>query len=248
MSEPAASVAPSGRDTLIAVVTDDADLLRFRDEHWYRLPDRALGRSLGKNVLREVGNLALYQTGGITEGLPGSIEFWGEVAGIDSMSRGELLPEEPDHPAADQLYHRIRLAGVHRLGRPITCRRPRRVTFMRTTFDRLLRAADLGDLIIGSESEERLADALRIRDLEVERKIYMQVKDAVMEVDLGLFVEQGGIGLLCGEEDRSVDPPSDRLPYAWKILRFSPEKIERNLEECLREILDVVERLRRERD
>ena len=117
------------RDCLVAVVKHNADLQRFRDEAWYRIPDRALGRSIGRVALKESNVLALYQTAGVTDGLPGAIELWGEIAGVETLPRREMLPDEPNHPAADQLYHRLRLSGVHRLEQPILSRRARRLAF-----------------------------------------------------------------------------------------------------------------------
>ena len=241
-AHPAHSV-PVRRDTLVSVVATDADLSRFRDEGWYRLPDRVLGRSLGRNVLEEIEYLAIYQTGGITDGLPGSIELFGEVESVESLLRRDLLPGEADHPAANQIYHRIRLSTIHRLPQPITSRNARRVTFIRTTIERLLKATDLGDLIVGSPAEEQLVRELRERDLEVDRKVYMQISDRMVEVDLGLFLEEGQLGL-CYEEGREgTGQPETNV---WNLLRFSPDAIESDLEECLCQILEMVRRIREE--
>ena len=90
---------PSLRNCLVAVVTNDADLLRFTDEHWYRVPARSLGKSLSVDTLNESTTLALYQTGGIESGLPSAIEQWGEMTRLEQMLRREIIPGEPDHPA-----------------------------------------------------------------------------------------------------------------------------------------------------
>ncbi|MCB0710896.1 MAG: hypothetical protein KDD67_01050 [Ignavibacteriae bacterium] len=239
MSTDPTLLSSTRRDTLIAVVTTDADLQRFRDERWYRLPDRVLGRSLGKSTLTEVEHLAIYQTNNITDGVPGSIELYGKLLQVESMPRRELLPEEPDHPAANQIYHAFRLSEICRLEQPIVSRNPRRVTFIRTRLERLLRASDLSDLIIGSHAEELLVEQLRLHDLKIDRKIYMQIKERVVEVDVSIFAEEQQIGLCYGDEKTEADAPN-----VWNILRFSPERIENDLEECLREILNVVSNLR----
>ena len=225
------------RDTLVAVVTNNTDLACFREDGWYRLPDCVLGRLLSKNVLEEMTTLAIYQTGAITDGLPSSIESWGEVAGIKSMYRRDLFPDESDHPAANQLYHKISISQAQYLDQPILSRYPRRVTFIRTKRERLLAASDVSDLIIGSHAEEKLCRELQAQNLDVERKVYMQVKDMVMEVDFGIFTESREIGLICSERE-------EELIESWNLLHFLPSQIESELEECVREIMKVVETIR----
>src|SRR5437868_2731465 len=82
------------RDCLIAVVTNDADLKRFSEQRWYRIPERAIGRSLKVDSFDQFRKLALYQTSLVSNGLPSSIELWGEIDEVLRMSRREILPEE----------------------------------------------------------------------------------------------------------------------------------------------------------
>ena len=240
---PSLSGRSRDRDTLVAVVTTDHDLARFRDERWYRLPDRVLGRSLARNVFEELTTLAIYQTAGVTEGLPGAVELWGEISAVDSLTRRELLPDEPNHPAASQLYHRICFSEIHRLQRPLTSQSPRRVTFLRTVRERLLIASDLSDLIIGTPAQEELVKELQGIHPRVERKVYMQVSDEVVEVDIGIFAEEYQLGILL--EDSSSADQLSHVPPAWNVLRFSPERIEHDFQECLREIMEMMNDLRK---
>jgi len=230
------------RDCLVAVVTNDADLRRFTDEHWYRIPARAVGRSITEAAVRQAGLLALYQTSGVRDGLPGAIEFWGEVREMQTLPRHAILPDEAGHPAAGELYHLIRLARVERLDAPIIARRPRRITFLRTTRDRLFHASDINDLVVGTGAEERLWRALRDGDLEVERRFFLRSGDVVMEVDFALFQEERALGLLCGETVPAVN--ADDVVDAWRILRFSPARLDREFSDCLTEIADYLRRMR----
>lgn len=235
------------RDCLVAVVTNDDDLRRFRDEGWYRLPRRALGRQIAGDALDEITAVAIYQTERITDGIAGSIELWGEIDGIDMMTRGEMIPTESEHPAADEPYVRLRVRGIQSLSAPLVNRRPRRLTFLRTTRERLLGAESINDLIIGTRSQEKLHGALREAGVEMERKIYMQVSDAVVEVDFGLVLDDRQLGLFCSEDDRD-DPllakHGDGGSNGVSLMRFSPERVENDLERCLREIMDVVSSIR----
>ncbi|MCE7934770.1 MAG: hypothetical protein DYG96_09275 [Chlorobi bacterium CHB2] len=226
------------RDTLVAVVTNDTDLQRFAEEGWYRIPARAVGRTLAADALQQTSTLALYQTGAITAGLPSAIELWGEVAQVLPKLRRELLPNEPDHPAADELYHLVRVAQVRRLERPIVSRRPRRVTFIRTTREKLLAATDINDLVIGTDAEERLWKSLE--NLEAERKYFMRVSDVMMEVDFALFEQGKTVGIIVAPDEPTATAARESATDAWRILRFSPNRLQSDLAGCLQEIMALV--------
>jgi hypothetical protein len=237
------------RDCLVAVVNNDLDLKRFSEEHWYRIPKRAVGRTVGAGALAEANVLALYQTASIGAGLPGAIELWGEVAERLVTPRRVLLPDEPDHPAADEEYHVIRLTNVERLPMPIVSRRPRRITFLRTTRTHLFHAADINELIVGTAAEERLWRAMRDHDElgegEIERRYYMRMGGVVMEMDFALFREERGFGIQCREADHLANNYGD-VPHAWGMLRFSPARLDAEFAKCVEEIASEVRRMREE--
>jgi hypothetical protein len=222
------------RDCLVAVVTNDTDLARFADEHWYRIPSRALGRALSADALAETRHIALYQTGSITSGLASSIELHGVVEAITVGPRRTIIPGEPDHPAADESYHVIHVGAVRRLEQPIVSVRPRRITFLRTTFERLIGARDMNDLFIGSAAEEALWPSLR--DLGAERRCFMHVSDEVMEVDFAIMRSGRLVGVICGD-DEVYEPAA---AGEWSIVCFSQAEVEENLAGCLREILALL--------
>jgi hypothetical protein len=230
------------RDCLIGVVGNDADLERFRSERWYRIPERALGRSLSIDALHETRALALYQTGAITAGLPGAIELYANVTGVERLRRGDLLSQEPDHPAADEMYRVVRIDAPQPLERPIVSRRPRRLAFIRTTREHLLHAEDINDLIIGSPAEERLWR--QIRDLGTERRVCVTIDGVVMDVDFAIFHGSQALGLICrdGHDASAASHPYD-VP-AWSILRFSPVQLDADLPSCIRRIHDALGRMR----
>ena len=220
-------------DALVAVVTSDRDLRRFLDDRIYRIPDRIIGRALARDALESLGTLALYQSSRITEGLPSAIEWWASVERIESLRRREILPDEPNHPSASELYHLLHLGRPIQLASPLRSRDRRRIVFLRTTRDRLLGADDIADLPLGSPHAERLADALTTRlggevgerpfPFDPHGRATVQVDDLVMEVESGLHrVEcriEGGSGGVLG------------------VVRFSPVEVEENLQGCVGEIM-----------
>lgn len=230
---------PPPRDCLVAVVNNDRDLERFARDRWYRIPGRAVGRSISARALEESRFLALYQTASIVGGLRGAVELYGEIAEVLWRTRREIIPDEPDHPAAEEPYRLIRVVAAERLQRPVIGRRPRRITFVRTTHDRLLGAADINDLFVGTRAEEDLWHALS--GLDVERRFLLTVNEMVMEVDFAVFQQHRAIGVICG--DRSViesNMPGEH-PGAWLVIRFSDADLDRNLHECVGRIMSLLE-------
>lgn len=234
------------RDCLVAVLRNDADLHRVIDERWYRIPDRVRGHQIAHDALDETSALAFYQTASIRTGLPGAIEVWGEIEERRVLPRRQIIPDEPYHPAADTAYHLIRLKHVERLERPVLSRRPRRITFIRTTRDRLLQAVDINDLIVGTRGEERLWASLRQHEPQIERRYYMRLGGMVMELDFALFRAGRGLGIICGESSVIGEEIGD-VAEAWSVIRFSPARLDHDLDECLREIAAMAERMAGER-
>lgn len=222
------------RDCLVAVVTSDADLARFVDGGLYRIPDRSIGRLLSHASLAQTKRVALYQTGSITDGLPSVVELHGAVERVTIEQRRRIIPEEADHPSADESYHVVRVASVQRLEVPLMSHRPRRITFVRSTTERLLHARDINDLFIGTRAEEALWPSLR--ELGAERRCFMNVSDHVMEVDFAIVNNDRAIGIVCSDDDYVPDAPAGD----WSVMRFSNASIEGDLPGCLQQILDVI--------
>ncbi|MFN8473603.1 MAG: hypothetical protein U0822_15545 [Anaerolineae bacterium] len=123
---------------LVAVVTRPADLGRA-GEGWYRLPVAHAPPRLGCEAL------AFYQTGAF--GPDGhAVRVWAAVRRVSIARRRDILPDEPRHPRADALYYRFELGPLTALARPVPARRLRRVTFIPTTWQRLVEAQDVADL------------------------------------------------------------------------------------------------------
>jgi hypothetical protein len=221
------------RDCLVAVVTNDADLARFATERWYRIPARAIGRTLAADALTDLRHIALYQTCSVTAGLPGAVELHGAVSSITTEVRRALLPDEPDHPHAHEEYHVVRVGAVERLEHPLVSLHPRRITFLRTARERLLAARDVNDLYIGTVVEEELWCTLR--ELGAQRRCFMNVSDQVMEVDFAIVNGARAVGVICGGED-AYEPAAG----AWSVVRFSHAELERDLARCLSEIIALL--------
>jgi hypothetical protein len=141
---------------LVCVLPEPRDLEIARLLGWYRIPFRTAPKVVA------VDALAFYQPGAFGEA-GGRIEFLAPVRGYELTTRSELLRDEPDHPHAREEYFKIQLGPLERLPRPIIADRWRRLTFLYTTGEYLLKAQTLNDLVVQSDERQLLWQSLRER-------------------------------------------------------------------------------------
>ncbi len=123
---------------------------------WYRIPLRTAPKVVA------VDYLAFYQPASFGE-RGGRIEYVAEVLGHELTTRAELLRQEAHHPRAQEEYYKIQIGALERLPQPILAEKWRRLTFLYTTGEHLLRAKTLRDLVIQSEERSLLWRSLRER-------------------------------------------------------------------------------------
>src|SRR5512135_3598974 len=141
---------------LVAIINNPRDLEIARLLGWYRIPLRTAPKVIG------VDYLAFYQTGTFGDE-KWRIQYIAEVRGHELTTRAELLRTEPDHPRAKEEYYKIQLGEIERLEHPILAETWRRITFLYTTGEYLLRATKVNDLIVQSDERQLLWQALRER-------------------------------------------------------------------------------------
>src|SRR5512143_3090178 len=141
---------------LVCVLPGPRDLEIARLLGWYRIPFRTAPKVVA------VDSLAFYQPGTFGES-GGRIEASAPVRGHELTTRAELLRDEPDHPRAREEYYKIQLGPLEKLAHPITAEKWRRLTFLYTTGEYLLRARTLNDLVVQSDERQVLWRSLRER-------------------------------------------------------------------------------------
>ena len=123
---------------------------------WYRIPLRTAPKVVA------VDYLAFYQPGSFAE-RGGRVEFVAPVRGHELATRAELLKDEADHPRANEEYFKVQIGPLERLSRPIVAEKWRRLTFLYTTGEYLLKAQTLNDLVVQSDERVVLWKSLRER-------------------------------------------------------------------------------------
>jgi hypothetical protein len=177
---------------LVCLVPSPRDLEIARVLGWYRIPLRTAPKVVA------VDHLAFYQPASFGE-VGGRISSTAPVRGHELTTRGELIKDEADHPRAGEEYYRIQVGGLESLPAPILADKWRRITFLYTTGEYLLRARTLRDLVV--EADER---ALLWRSLRERAGSAQQYVTALPDVEVPPEVLLGLLGIR--EGDGSYDP------------------------------------------
>jgi hypothetical protein len=141
---------------LVCLMPAPRDMEIARLLGWYRIPLRTAPKVVA------VDYLAFYQPGSFG-GRSGKIEFVAPVRGHELATRAELLRDEGDHPRAHEEYFKVQIGPLERLSRPIVAEKWRRITFLYTTGEYLLKANTLNELVVESDERAMLWQSLRER-------------------------------------------------------------------------------------
>lgn len=198
---------------LVALVNAPRDLETARSEHWYRIPAKH-----APAFLTQTSYLAFYLTKAFGE-CKWSIAEYAPVHGHELVRRRDLLPDQCDHPRADDAYYKLQIGPMIALPRPIVSRTGRRILFLWTTGDKFLRAVEIDDLLGRSEADDALWDALKASRIRAERQVTVRDARSRYRVDFWIPCARGGLAIVLGDASR-------RLPKGkgWRGLRFLEEE------------------------
>jgi hypothetical protein len=185
---------------LVCLLPAPRDLEIARLLGWYRIPFRSAPKVVA------VDYLAFYQPSSFGR-RGGRIEYTAEVRGHELTTRGELLRDEADHPRAREEYFKIQLGELEKLDTPIPAGRWKRITFLYTTGEYLLKAGNLNDLVVAGEERQGLWKSLRERALN--EQLYqvdlpdVDVPPEVLMALLGIKEQQDGERISGGSKGTS---------------------------------------------
>ncbi len=231
---------------LVGIINRKKDWEILKEQGWYRIPVKN-----APDNLFQMRYIAFYQTR-VFGAEKWAVNYYARVKDIKIVRRIELLPDEPKHPRAQGWYYRINICELQRLPNSIPSRRWRRIVFIPTTLEKLLTAREINELYHTSPIEEKLYLALERTGLAPERQFYVRDESGGYFLDLAIFCDQGKIAVECdgasyhsgrkkAEQDRHRDNQLTALD--WRVLRFSGKEIRQNVQECLRMVKRVVEKL-----
>lgn len=231
---------------LVAVMNDPHALKIARTEGWYRIPIRRAPPRVGADYL------AFYQTGAFEPEERWAVNYYAPIRRYRIARRRDLLPEEADHPRADDEYYKIEIGPLQSLPHPIPSQRLRRITFIPTTLKRLLSAEEINDLWIGSRAQEDLWEILKAQDIPAERQVNVREEDETYQVDFALYCQDGRLAILCESgnlyglplvKETSAITDYDLTVLGWTALRLEPARSPAWLQEAPADIRQAIERL-----
>jgi hypothetical protein len=148
---------PSSTSLILVVLMNNLrDMEIARLLGWYRIPLRSAPKVVA------VDYLAFYQTAAFGEE-KWRIQYVAAVRGHELTTRADLLKDETDHPHAQQPYYKIQIGPLVRLPVPVLAETWRRITFLYTTGEYLLKAHTVNELVVETEERQVLWQALRER-------------------------------------------------------------------------------------
>ncbi len=182
---------------LVAYVPNPADFEIIRTQGWYRIPRRYAPKGLYAEYLA-------FYFGSKFGDEKWAIHYFARRAGDELVRRRDLLPDQPNHPRADDVYYKVQLADLQRLAHPIVSLRWRRITFIHTTWDRFVDATEINDLLItGGPYVDRLYATLKDRGIRAERNYRIDENAGDYVVALSVPTVAGRVNVTYG------DLPSD---------------------------------------
>lgn len=210
---------------LVALVNSPRDLEIAERERWYRIPARHAPKYFsGAQVL------AFYLPGAFRE-RKWSIDTYALVRGHELARRRDLLPEEAQHPRAEELYYKLQLGESLRRAPPIKSKRGRRVLFLWTNWEKFSTAREWNDLYLRTPAHEKLWDALRAENLDVEREMIVREGHTRYRVDFLVYLPHGQIAISLGEQGAREDLGARHI-----ALTVTPNEIENHLARVQRAI------------
>lgn len=130
---------------LVAYVPSPKDFKLIQTEHWYRIPFKHAPKGLYAEFIA-------FYFGRRFGDEKWAIHYIAENRGHELVRRIDLIPDEPDHKRAQDVYYRVQLDSLQKLSRPIISLQWRRILFIHTTGDRFQTAAEINDLLIDGDT------------------------------------------------------------------------------------------------
>lgn len=174
---------------LVAYVPEPADFTIIREEGWYRIPQRHMPKGLYAEYFA-------FYFGRKFGPEKWAIHYYAPQQGYELVTRRDLLPDQPDHPRAGDLYYKVQLGPLQKLSRPIVSLRWRRITFIHTTWDRFQDAQEINDLFVeGGDYVDRLYATLKDKGIRSERNYEIKEGGELYKVPLAIFCQNGRIDI-----------------------------------------------------
>ncbi len=171
---------------LVGVINRKRDFTFARDQHWYRIPQARMPRGVTADYI------AFFTSGKSFGARSGGIHYYAKNVGLELHYRHELIPDQPDHPRANETYYRVALGDLQRKEPPVTNPTNRPISFIYTTWDRFIGAETIADLFNPDDYYvDRIYYALQRRGLKADRSWSAERKSDQLAPGLHILCDNG---------------------------------------------------------
>jgi len=230
---------------LVAVIRRKKDLEIALKKCWYRMPLKSAPK-------KKADFLAFYQTR--VFGKSGkSINYYARIKGSSLVLRRQLLPEEGDHPRADDVYCKLDLNPLKMVPRRIENRTRRRISFGFTTLEKLLKTNEVSQLFSIIPIEEIMRKVIEANGIKAAHEYCLMEKGRCRyRLDFAVFCQKGKIDVECDNEKwhskasrRIKDKQRDRWlkKQGWVILRLPGKQIRDSRKSCIKSLKKTIKKL-----
>jgi len=178
------------------------------------------------------------------------IEYYGEIESSEIVPYHELFPNLIESEKSNWLYYRVRLKELKQLPQPIPSFRPRRLSFVPTTWVKFESAEQINDLFDESPLEDLIWKELKLLDVKAERqwKLSTEKSDYYL-LDFAIFCNKGFIDIetdgdtwhTCKNHIANDNTRNNKLAQkGWQVLRFNGEQLRETIEKCIRAVRETI--------
>lgn len=201
---------------LVGVIYRKRDLTYALNDHWYRIPQKQMPRSVHTEYVAFFLSRAFGERNG-------GVYYYAELKGLELAYRKDLLPKEANHRRADEVYYRLALGELREKTPPILNPTKRTIAFVYTTWDRFVGARQISDLYSKADIfVDRIEHALNKRGYTTERTWEAERRPPSLRV----LWDGGAVLASTAREDNTIYLDSAQTDD--EILRAIYEAIARN--------------------
>ena len=181
---------------LVGVINRKRDLETVLGERWYRIPQAKMQRGVNAEYIAFFLSKAFGEQNG-------GIHYFAERKGIELVYRRDLIPQEPNHPRANESYYKVQLGTILAKTPPVLNPSRRTISFIHTTWDRFVKATRISDLYSKEDYfVDRIYHALRSAGVPSERTWSAEYKNVPAQIRV--LCEKGTFKASTQPEDGSM--------------------------------------------
>lgn len=200
---------------LVGVIKRKRDLKTLLESRWYRIPQAQLKRGIHAEYL------AFFLSGKVFKEQSGGIHYYARIKGLELQYRRDLLPNEANHPRADDVYYQIVFDDVIEKIPAVLNPTKRTIAFIHTTWDRFVNATEITDLYSKADYfVDRVYHALRSKGIRSEHIWESESKDYDFAPAVQILCEDGlfTASIAASNVDMTLDPEGDMDEVLAQIL------------------------------